>query len=154
MKGSLSLEALLTFVAVVVFWVTVFSAVSPHLQGLKHGVLEAQLRGECEKLANFIDTMSTYGEGITLDYTPFTGEELYFCQRSSDFCTTREITVIRIFGLNRTEVSCRTRIAEWVNIKSGGKILNCKEAVEKNIHTVNITYATYNEKENMPRACE
>jgi len=155
MKAAISIEAILIFSGMAVFWTMVFSAVAPRLEEAKEKAEGSQLQAECEKLASLIDTLSTYGEGIELNYTQFLPEasDLRFCQ-DAEPCTSNTITVIKKAEQGNMQAQCRTRIAEWVNIKSGGKMLGCKQAIEKEIREVQMTYATYNEKENAPRRCE
>jgi hypothetical protein len=156
MKASISLEAILVFSGMAVFWTLVFSAVAPRMEEAKEKAEGSQIQAECEKLASLIDTLSTYGEGIELNYTRFLPEgntDLFFCQ-DAEPCSSNTITIIRKTQQKNIQAQCRTRIAEWVNIKSGGKMLGCKQAIEKEIREVQMTYATYNEKENAPRGCE
>lgn len=156
MKASISIETLLVFTGMILFWTILFSAIAPQLDKAKQKAQEAQLQAECEKLASLIDTLSTYGKGIELSYTRFIKEknkDLYFCQDTGP-CQSNIITIIKRTEEETTRAQCKTRIAEWVNIKSEGKILSCKQAIDKDIRAVEITYATYVEKENRPRGCE
>jgi len=156
MNASMSIEAILVFSGMALFWTLVFSAVSPRLEQAKEKAEASQLQAECEKLASLIDTLSTYGKGIELNYTQFLPEDnkgLYLCQ-DAEPCSSNTITIIRAGGNRNMTARCRTRIAEWVNLKSDGRMLGCREALEKGIQQVQITYATYLEKGNAPRRCE
>ncbi len=156
MRASLSIETMLVFIGMAVFWTVVFSALAPQLEKAKEKAQESHLQAECEKLASLIDTLSTYGKGIELNYTYFMDEgrkDIYFCQDAGP-CQSNTITIIKKTEEMHMRAQCRTKIAEWVNIKSDNSILGCNEALERNIQSVQVTYATYVEKENRPRRCE
>lgn len=153
--GSVSLEAILIFAAVVSFWILIFRSIVPYLSEAKEKAVESELGGECGKLASLIDALSTYGKGIYLDYAPFVSGDVFFCQNAVNFCGSREIVVAKALASGGSkQVSCRTRIAEWVNLKHGGGLLSCEKAIRMRIHSVNITFATYDEKGGTKRACE
>jgi len=154
-SGSVSLEAILVFAAIVSFWVLVFRSIVPYLSEAKEKAVESELGGECRKLANMIDALSTYGKGIYLDYAPFVSGDIFFCQNAGAFCGSREIVVVKALASGGTvKTSCRTRVAEWVNLKHGGELLSCEKAIRLRVHSVNITFATYDEKGGTKRACE
>jgi len=166
MRGSFSLEALLVFVAVTIFWSIIYSGVAPQLQGMQEQVVQEELMGECLKVTNTIDTMATYGaESIYLDIIPYFKESMergiLFCQEHEGCRCDENLNppksgcekTIAAVKINETweiqnKVSCKTLVADWIDILGDGKrVYKCDEIDAKNVGgNFTIKFGSYFEK--------
>lgn len=146
-RASFSLEAMIVFIGVTLFWVAVFSAVSPQLKEMQERVVLEELKGECLKVTNTVDTLATYGAGsIYISMTPYFEQSMargiFFCQEhigcrcDKSGSPPREGCSKRIFAVktNRTgegaaaRASCSAHVADWIDITSdGGRVVLCED---------------------------
>ena len=153
-RASFSLEAMLVFVGVMLFWVVVFTSIAPQLKEMQEQVVKEELMGECLKVTNTVDTIATYGaETIYLSLTPYFEQSMergiFFCQehdgcgcgedgRPPEHGCSKTIFAVKV---NRTggmgegmakvrnillRVNCSAHVADWVDIVvDGGDIYKC-----------------------------
>lgn len=158
MRGSLSLEAMLVFVAVCIFWVAVFGGISPRLKEMKQAALEAELRAECLKVASAVDTMASYGSGSTyMSMTPYIGQSkdrnVYFCKPESDACSRKLVAVKHSWatGDQTQNVTCETHVAEWVKILWENGAYTCNDLPRGSDFTVE--FGSYVEEDGSLKPC-
>jgi len=166
-KGSFSLEAMLVFVGVALFWIAVFSIISPQLKEMQELVVEQELMGECLKVTNTVDTLATYGaETIYISLTPYFKQSMergvFFCQEHSG-CRCDDKGQSPQSGCSKTiwavktnktgvgitnRVNCTTHVAGWIDlIMDNREVYDCKEAETSNRRwNMTIKFGTYFEK--------
>jgi len=146
MRAYFSLEAMLVFVGVALFWIAIYAMVAPNLVEIQQKAREAELSSECEKMLAVIDTMATYGaESTYLDLTPYFQKSIdrgiYFCQDHQK-CSSRNISAV-LFKTG-TRVQCTSHVAAWVDILKSGEVYSCSRIPE--VGNFSVEFGSYLER--------